>query len=183
MTQHRSFLFCLSLATVAVMFLISCVRNEEQTYKPEVDPKQYNDNLQEANKIMAGSEEIQIDDYVSRMGWRMSKTSTGLRYWIYQPGYGEKVVNMSIVRFNSRVELINGYVCYDSAIDGFEEIQLGRSTAPGGLEEGLALLREGDKAKLILPSHMAFGLLGDQNKIPTKAILIYDIEILEVRTN
>ena len=144
---------------------------------------QYNENLQEANRIMAESEEIQIDDYVSRMGWKMRKTPTGLRYWIYELGEGRKTEKLTIVRFNSRVELINGFVCYDSKLEGYEEIQLGRSSAPGGLEEGLAMMRVGDKAKLILPSHMAFGLLGDQNKIPTKAILIYDIEILEVRNN
>jgi FKBP-type peptidyl-prolyl cis-trans isomerase FkpA len=175
---------CFVLITFGgAIFFFSCAPKPNEATKTTVDPRQYNENLQEANKIMAGSEEIQIDDYVARMGWKMSKTPTGLRYWIYEAGNGKEVVELSIVRFNSRVELINGFVCYDSKHEGYEEIQLGRSTAPGGLEEGLALLREGDKAKLILPSHMAFGLLGDQNKIPTKAILIYDIEILSVRNN
>jgi FKBP-type peptidyl-prolyl cis-trans isomerase len=115
------------------------------------------------------------------MGWKMSTSPTGLRYWIYKDGDGNQAQKMSVVRFNFKVELINGFVCYDSTVDGYQEIQLGRSTAPGGLEEGLAMMREGDRAKLILPSHLAFGLLGDQNKIPTRAILIYDVEILQVR--
>ena len=41
-------------------------------------------------------------------------------------------------------------------------------------------MKEGDKAKLILPSHLAYGLIGDQNKIPQKATIIYDIELLEL---
>jgi len=39
-------------------------------------------------------------------------------------------------------------------------------------------MRQGDRAKLIVPSHLAFGLLGDLKKIPAGATLVYDIEIL-----
>ena len=172
----RSLMFILLLALIA-----SCNNKKKQDEKPYIDPRQYEENLQEANKLLARSEDDQINDFVMRMGWKMDKTKTGLRYWIYKPGEGKKVHKNAIVRFNFKVELINGFVCYNSDNDGFQEIQLGRSTAPGGLEEGLALLGEGDKAKLILPSHLAYGLLGDQDKIPTRAILIYDIEVLQVR--
>jgi FKBP-type peptidyl-prolyl cis-trans isomerase FkpA len=172
----RSTLFIALFALLA-----SCNNGKKTEEKPYIDPRQFEENLQEANKLLARSEDDQINDFVYRMGWKMSITQTGLRYWIYKPGEGKKVNKNAIVRFNFKVELINGFVCYDSDNDGFQEIKLGRSTAPGGLEEGLALLSEGDKAKLILPSHLAYGLLGDQDKIPTRAILIYDVEVLQVR--
>jgi FKBP-type peptidyl-prolyl cis-trans isomerase len=49
-----------------------------------------------------------------------------------------------------------------------------------GLEEGILLLREGDKAKFILPPHLAHGLLGDDNKIPARSIIVYDLELLSL---
>jgi FKBP-type peptidyl-prolyl cis-trans isomerase len=39
----------------------------------------------------------------------------------------------------------------------------------------------GDRAKFIVPSHLAFGLLGDQNKIPQHATLVYDIELVKIK--
>jgi len=170
-----TFLFLL----IPLMF--SCNTGKQPVEEPFVNPQTFDENLKEVNRLMANSEDDQIDDYVVRMGWKMSKSPTGLRYWIYKSGTGLKAEPLSFVRFNFKVELINGFICYDSAVDGFQEIQLGKSTAPGGLEEGLSMMKVGDKAKLILPSHLAFGLLGDQDKIPTRAILIYDIEILQIR--
>jgi FKBP-type peptidyl-prolyl cis-trans isomerase len=48
-----------------------------------------------------------------------------------------------------------------------------------GLDEAMQLLKVGDRAKLILPSHLAFGLVGDDNCVPRKAILIYDVQIID----
>ena len=174
----RHFLFI----SVLLIFIFSCGNtNNSSDDIHNINPVQYEKNLQEANKLIIHSEDMQIDDYISRKGWKMSKSPTGLRYWIYKEGDGEKATKHSIIRFNFKVELINGFVCYDSEHDGFQEIQLGKSVAPSGLEEGLAMMKEGDKAKLILPSHLAYGLLGDQDKIPTKAILIYYIHLLQIR--
>jgi len=42
------------------------------------------------------------------------------------------------------------------------------------------LLRVGDCAKIIIPSHLAYGLIGDQKKILHKASLVYDIEFISM---
>jgi FKBP-type peptidyl-prolyl cis-trans isomerase len=42
------------------------------------------------------------------------------------------------------------------------------------------LMKEGEKAIFIIPSHLAFGLLGDENKIPKRATLVYDVELVQV---
>ncbi|MGE5317418.1 MAG: FKBP-type peptidyl-prolyl cis-trans isomerase, partial [Chloroflexota bacterium] len=39
----------------------------------------------------------------------------------------------------------------------------------------------GDHAKFVIPSHLGFGLIGDQNKVPPKSTLIYDIELLDLK--
>lgn len=170
------------LFSAALLLLISsCNEKKPVNQNDYTDPSQFDENLKEANRLLTRSEDDQINDYIMMKGWNMSKTKTGLRYLIYIQGNGIKAENLSIVRFSFRTELINGYVCYDSKTDGYQEIQLGKSAMPGGLEEGLSMMREGDRARFILPSHLAFGLLGDQDKIPAKAILIYDVELLQVR--
>ena len=86
-----------------------------------------------------------------------------------------------MVRFEFKVNLLNGVTCYDSDKSGPREIWIGHADVESGLEEGLQLLREGDRAKFILPSHLAYGWLGDSDQIPTRAVLIYDVHVLEVR--
>lgn len=169
-------LFCLSLFLV-----FSCGNKTDTKHKPQLEGT-YDKELEGAHEIYAISEDEQIDDYANRQGWSMNKTGTGLRYLIYKNGNGKKAELETIVRFAFTTTLINGFVCYDSSVDGQKEILLGNAEVASGLEEGLLLMREGDKAKFILPSHLAYGLLGDENKIPTKAILIYDVELIEVRT-
>ena len=57
---------------------------------------------------------------------------------------------------------------------------LGSGGVESGLEEGILLLKLGDKARFIIPSYLAHGLSGDQDKIPPKATLIYTIKIIDL---
>jgi FKBP-type peptidyl-prolyl cis-trans isomerase FkpA len=50
-----------------------------------------------------------------------------------------------------------------------------------GLHEGILYMNEGSKALLVIPSHLAHGLVGDMNKIPPKSTIVYDIELLELK--
>jgi FKBP-type peptidyl-prolyl cis-trans isomerase len=49
------------------------------------------------------------------------------------------------------------------------------------LEEGILLLKKGSKATFIMPPHLAHGLLGDDDRIPSRAILRYEIEVIDVK--
>jgi FKBP-type peptidyl-prolyl cis-trans isomerase FkpA len=139
------------------------------------------DSLINYNKGIVKTEDQSIDDFVLRYGWKMTKTSTGVRIMNYYQGNGEKAVLEKTVVFRYEVRLLNGDLCYSSVNDGNREIRLGHTPSETGLQEGILLMKVGDKAKIIVPSHIAFGLLGDQNKVPPRSSLIYDIELLKVK--
>ncbi|MBX2947733.1 MAG: peptidylprolyl isomerase [Crocinitomicaceae bacterium] len=50
-----------------------------------------------------------------------------------------------------------------------------------GFEEGIALLKKGGKAKLIIPYYQAYGPNGRPGAIPPYADLVFDIEIVDVK--
>ncbi len=134
-----------------------------------------------ANKAAEETEDRQIEDFIRRRGWKMKTTGTGLRYMIYKKGAGKKAETGKIAVIDYEVRLITGELIYTSEKEGAKEFLIGKGGVESGIEEAILLLHEGDRAKFILPSHLAFGLTGDQNKIPPKSTLIYDIKLLTLK--
>lgn len=162
------------------VFFLAC--HEE---KKHPNGLQQNHNIEEklvkANKTLVKSEDERIDDYVNRYQWKMKETGTGLRYMIYQQGSGPRASKGKIAILHFTVSLLNGDVCYTSKQSGPKEFKIGSGNVESGLEEGILLLKQGDRAKFIIPSHLAFGLVGDLDKIPAKATLVYDIELVKIK--
>jgi len=99
---------------------------------------------------------------------------------IYHGGDGPKAEPGMLARVSYTLRLITGDVVYTSGEGGPMEFLIGKGGVESGLEEAILLLRAGDKAKIVIPSHLGFGLAGDDHKIPPKATLIYDIELLSI---
>jgi FKBP-type peptidyl-prolyl cis-trans isomerase len=78
------------------------------------------------------------------------------------------------------VSLLDGTLCYSSDSSGLESFIIDHDQVESGLHEGIKLLHEGDKAKFILPSHLAHGLIGDKDKIPRRSPIVYDIELIQL---
>lgn len=168
---------------VGVFF--SCGRKNESNGIPL---RQQNSNLQEslvnANIKTVSTEETQIADFIARYQWNMTRTGTGLQYQVYKHGNdGNNIKDGDYVVMKYSTRLINGVEIYNSNDLGLKEFIAGRGTVESGLEEALLFMKNGDKAHIVIPSYLAHGLAGDGNKIPPKATIIYDIEIINVESS
>ena len=108
----------------------------------------------------------------------MTETSTGLWYCITKAGEGELFKENDRIVYNYQCHLLDGTLCYSSEDKGPDEIRLGRSELPAGLNEGLRLLRPGSEAIFILPPFLAYGLIGDGKKIPPRSPIVYNIQVV-----
>jgi len=162
-----------------LVFTFGC--GQEQQKKVILNEDSLKSGLVKANKTLSAKEDRDIEDYTQRHEWTMSKTGTGLRYQIYKKGAGAMPEDNDKVVISFVVSLINGVECYNSKNDGMKLFELGKAQVESGLEEGIKLMHTGDKAKLIIPSHLAFGFMGDEKKIPKRATLIYDVELVEIK--
>lgn len=133
------------------------------------------------NKQLVAEEQKSIEDYVSREGLNMDKTQTGLWYLITKEGEGNKITKGKVVTLNYSIHLLDGTLCYSSEKDGHKIFLVGQGGVESGLEEGILMMQEGSKAIFIMPPHLAHGLVGDDAKIPSRAIIRYDVEVLNVR--
>jgi len=172
-------IFNLLLLSVFAM-TAACSSNKTQKKPENFNPTRYKEPLEKANKYLVKEYADRIKKYVDRHGWDMKQTKTGLWYQIYYHGNGKQVKTGDVVEINYDVYLLDGTLCYSSDSLGAKQFVVGHGGVESGLEEGILMLREGDKARFIMPPYMAHGLLGDDNKIPPLSIILYYVEVLKV---
>lgn len=144
------------------------------------------DSMKEAmiknNRQEMQIESAEIDAFAKKRNWNMNTTGTGLRYEIYYHGTGNvfpKKEDFATVAYS--LYLIDGTLISKVTADKPEIFQLSKTPVPHGLEEGVTYMKAGDKAHLLLPKHLGYGLVGDDKKIPYNSILYYDVELLSVK--
>jgi FKBP-type peptidyl-prolyl cis-trans isomerase FkpA len=170
---------CAVIFFLSAVVLISCndsVKNDPDT----TDIPALEDSAVNFNHEIVKSEIQEIDDFISRYGWKMSITQTGLRYMIYKKGAGSIARQGDIVGVLYKITLLNGDMVFETGPASIVKVETGKRTVVSGLEEGIMLMKKGERAKLIVPSHLAYGLLGDLEKIPARAVLVYDVEVCSI---
>ncbi len=109
-------------------------------------------------------------------------TASGLQYIIYDEGTGAQPQPGDTVSVHYTGMLDDGTV-FDSSRTRGEPIQfvLGRGQVIAGWDEGIALLKEGGSARLIIPGDLAYGPAGYPGVIPPNATLTFDVELVSVQ--
>ena len=109
------------------------------------------------------------------------QTDSGLRYKIIQKGSGAQAEKGKSVSVHYEGSLDNGQV-FDSSYRRKDPITftLGIGQVILGWDEGIALLKEGDKARFVIPSYLGYGERGAGGVIPPNATLVFDVELVKV---
>jgi peptidylprolyl isomerase len=111
----------------------------------------------------------------------LTTTASGLQYVIIEEGSGETPQPGDIVEVHYSGTLVDG-TKFDSSYDRGEPIRfpLGLGQVIPGWDEGIALLKVGSKAKLVIPSELAYGERGAGGVIPPDATLIFEVELVDI---
>jgi len=112
----------------------------------------------------------------------MTKTPSGLIYVITKRSTGElpRAGQTVVVNYTG---LLGTGVKFDSSLDRGQPFKfpLGKGRVIKGWDEGIAKLRVGEQATLIIPSHLGYGAKGaGGGLIPPDATLIFIVELIGV---
>ena len=109
-------------------------------------------------------------------------TSTGLQYVDECVGNGPvpKAGDTVVVHYTGT--LTDGQK-FDSSRDRNQPFtfKLGQGEVIRGWDEGFATMKLGTKRKLTIPPELGYGSRGAGGAIPPNAILLFDVELLEIR--
>jgi len=110
------------------------------------------------------------------------KTESGLRYQIIQKGSGSKATAGQTVDVHYKGMFPDGRE-FDNSYKRGNPISfpVGMGNVIPGWDEGIQLLHVGDKARFVIPSHLAYGSRGAGGVIPPNATLVFDVELMSVK--
>lgn len=119
-------------------------------------------------------------EFVEKTWPEAKKTNTGIRYIILREGEGatpkpgDKVSVLYVGR------LLDGKI-FDQAQekDNAFTFRVRREQVIEGWEQTLQLMKKGEKRLVIIPPELAYGTRGQPPKIPRRATLVFEIELLE----
>ena len=158
------------------------VKMVEVMSKEEREQKINKEKEAAQQKAMKDKEEefSRITKYLEDNKITVEPTADSLYVVITKEGNGPKPKLGDKVKVHYTGYLLDG-TKFDSSLDRNQpfEFVLGQGRVIKGWDEGVAMLRKGTKAKLIIPSKLGYGDRGAGGIIPPYAPLVFDVELLD----
>ena len=147
--------------------------NKAATAKIEADKKK------KAEEFAANQQKL-VDDLKAGM----QVTPSGLYYKITKTTDGIAPQRGDEVAVHYAGKLVDGTE-FDSSFKRNQpiDIPIGVGQVIKGWDEGIMLLKEGEAATLLIPSDLGYGSAGAGGVIPPNAWLIFDVELVKVKSN
>jgi FKBP-type peptidyl-prolyl cis-trans isomerase len=135
----------------------------------------------EASRAHLEVERKKIEAFMdtNKLGWE--STGTGMFYTVLKPsGETRMAQSEELVTFEYKTLTLDGQILYSSEETGPRKLRLDVQDSELGLHDALKRIHLMDEALFILPSHLAYGVAGDQKRVPARAPLLYEIKIIEI---
>lgn len=162
MTPGKDIVYAIKLEGIKTLEQVNAEKQEQA--KAKGDPK---------------NEEKALAEYFKENNINPEKRPSGLHYVVHTPTNGEKPISGRTVKVNYTGKLLDGTVFDSNAGKAPFSFVLGRGQVILGWDEGIALLKKGEKATLYIPSRLAYGDNSPSPKIPAGSTLIFDVELVD----
>lgn len=126
------------------------------------------------------AEDSLMQKYIADNKIKVAPTATGLYFIPKKAGKGAQAAIGQKVAVHYVGTLLDGTE-FDNSIKRGEPIEfiLGQGNVIPGWDEGIAMMKVGEKATLLIPSKLAYGENGNQ-VIPPYSPLVFDVELVKV---
>ncbi len=162
------------------------VMSEEdfRAYQMEMMQKQQEEMMAMMSEQLE-ADSATITQYMEENNIEAETTESGLRYQITEQGSGVQPAPGDSVFVQYRGTLLDG-TQFDSSYDrndGPFGFVLGQGQVIQGWDEGIGLLNKGGKGTLYVPSPLAYGPQRRSEVIAENSILVFEVELVDVKSN
>ncbi|MCK5368610.1 MAG: FKBP-type peptidyl-prolyl cis-trans isomerase, partial [Cyclobacteriaceae bacterium] len=126
------------------------------------------------------AESAKIDAYIKKNNIKEKPSETGLYYIELKEGSGERPVKGETVRVHYIASRTDGFLIQNSYnLNQPAAFILGQGMVFAGWEEAVPLMKRGGKAKIIVPSALAYRERGNGKEVGPYEPLVFELELLE----
>jgi FKBP-type peptidyl-prolyl cis-trans isomerase FkpA len=184
-TMFGSRLNNLELSEKEIDALAAGLRDSAGKKELQVKPEEFQNKIQEVfsarMKVFAEKVKKTGSEYLEKfVSDGAEKTASGLAYKIENAGSGKKPKAEDVVEVHYHGTLIDGTV-FDSSKERNTPVSFPLNRVIKGWTEGLQLVGEGGKIRLVIPSDLAYGDAGAPPKIPGGSTLVFEVELISVK--
>ncbi|MDO5655385.1 MAG: FKBP-type peptidyl-prolyl cis-trans isomerase [Flavobacteriaceae bacterium] len=169
-------LFSLIFLTIS---LSACKKNPPQ-YPTIYSNDGFLEYSKKFNKQLNSLENEEIQEYIRERSEDYLQTNAGFFMTRTRLDSVRLVKDMDTIKFQYQVKNLQDSMIYDYETIGKQLIVLGQSSIIPGIEYGLKRMSEGEKATLLLPSGLAYGVDGDRKKIGADEPLVIEIKLEDI---
>lgn len=177
---------------IKIELSIVSVKSREQAMKDMENKRQEEmKKIEEQKAAQLPLDDKTLQEYFAENNIKAEKTASGLYYTIQSAGSGKQIEKGQTVSMMYTGKTLDGHI-FDSNVDAEVAKKNGHGSDPltfvvgmgqmiPGVDEGAALLKKGAKATLYLPSPIAYGPQSPSPEIPANAIMIFEVEVKDVK--
>jgi len=164
------------LGLLLSIVLCSCKKTQPQLPANKiVENNEDAQTLLEINKKLALREDSLLKIVVNKKDKSFVKSELGFWYKITNKTNGSLPKNNEQCEINYALKLLSGRVVLKES----KKIVIGKKDIVPGIEEGVKLLKKGERATLIIPWYLGYGMTGLDELIPPYTSLICEVELKE----
>jgi len=140
------------------------------------------DTIIERRKREARQKEIEaLNNYLKENHITTKPTASGLYYIPLEKGTGRKPEKGEMCRIYLEVKQLDGTLVFSNFGKDPIDVEYGKDFDTKGLQEGLGMMHEGEKAELIVPSPIGVGTKS-RGMVPPFTTIIYTVKLDKLRT-
>jgi FKBP-type peptidyl-prolyl cis-trans isomerase FkpA len=146
-----------------------------------VSKEEFNIRMQRKNEADQAKEESDVKAYLEKNKLNPTTTPSGLMYIVKKSSDGKSHVPGDTVTVHYTGTLLNGSK-FDSSVDKGTPFSfvVGKGSVIPGFDEGIMMMKVGEKFLFLMPSYLAYGSGGEpRGGIPPFSTLIFEIELLK----
>jgi FKBP-type peptidyl-prolyl cis-trans isomerase len=135
-------------------------------------------SLMEMNKQFYDLENEEITRFIDSTKWQGKREGTGIGIRIIKEGNGEKVALTDDVTISYSIKMLDGTTC-DKLTKVVKTINLEKGEMIMGMREAILGMTISETSEFIIPSYMAYGVVGFPKCIPGWTPIICEITLID----
>jgi FKBP-type peptidyl-prolyl cis-trans isomerase len=160
------------------IFVHACKNDPTKKELPFNSKEEYEETIIASHQNFLKIEKEKILKFIDSTGYEFQKTGTGLRFCITDSSKGDGFSSSDIAVIRYQLKSIEGELLYETRPELAQEFAVDYDEVETGLHEAIKFMKVGEKAIVILPTHLAHGITGDRAAIKTQTTLVYYLNVI-----